>query len=152
MVSFWMVTNSFQLKNIMLSQLQRIEQKFIHIEIDPSDQENHSEENLSMNYYLNVERESDTSPLWFAHIDVELRSESEKQPSSYEGHVSAVGQFHLDEDFPEDKASAMVYMNAGAILYASVRELIRDLTGRSLHGEIDLPILDARCFIPEADE
>jgi preprotein translocase subunit SecB len=68
------------------------------------------------------------------------------------GEITVGGSFVLSEKFPADKAEAMVSLNAGAILYGAIRELVISLTSQSVHGEFILPTLDARTFLPSTEE
>jgi preprotein translocase subunit SecB len=67
----------------------------------------------------------------------------------YIGEIAVVGVFSLPADFQKEKASDMVHMNGGAILYGAVRELLSNISARGIHGPIILPAVDPRCFLPE---
>lgn len=134
----------------MLSAIQRLEQKFTRIELIPSTEEDVSADNQSGGHILIVDQSELDPQIWYARLSVELLS-SEGAVAPYHGNIEVIGQFKLDPKFPVEKASDMVHMNAGAILYGTIRELVYTLTSRSLHGEAELPILDARCFIPKKE-
>ena len=135
----------------MISPIQRISQKFTHIEIIPNTGDDIDAENQWGGHSFVVEHCESDPQVWFARLSVQLKDKDEEHKSPYHGVIEVVGQFKLDECFPEETASDMVHMNAGAILYGAIREIVYSLTSRSLHDEAQLPILDARCFIPSPE-
>lgn len=136
----------------MISPIQRISQKFTHIEIIPNTGDNIDVENQWGGHSFVVEHSESDPQVWFARLSVQLKDKDEDHKAPYHGVIEVVGQFKLDDDFPEETVSNMMHMNAGAILYGAIREIVYSLTSRSLHNEAQLPILDARCFIPSAED
>lgn len=131
----------------MLSAIQRLNQKFTRVEIVASTNLDLSQLNQSGGHSLNVQKDENDQSIWNVRLLVKLGGEHDNE-APYNGNIEVVGQFRVDPAFPQDKVSDMVHLNAGALLYGAIRELVYSLTSRSLHGEADLPILDARYFIP----
>jgi len=76
--------------------------------------------------------------------------ENDQKKSLYRGSVEVLGFFEiLDKNLnPEDD---IVFISAGSILYGVVREMVASLTSRSIHGVIELPILNSKCFAPKSN-
>ncbi|MCE2745933.1 MAG: hypothetical protein LW710_08500 [Burkholderiales bacterium] len=69
--------------------------------------------------------------------------EGEGKTCPYTIDVSAIGFFHYArKDDPELDKRNMVVVNGLAILYATLRELVAQITARSIHGELLLPTVN----------
>lgn len=86
---------------------------------------------------------------WIAKLKLDLIHADDGTRSLYTGTLENAGEFRLHPDVPEADRQKYVAMNAGAILYGAMREWVAMMTARSLHGMIELPTIDARCFIPK---
>ncbi|MBK1830524.1 protein-export chaperone SecB [Verrucomicrobiaceae bacterium R5-34] len=135
----------------MHSPIQLLSRKFLNIELHPQAQ-NEEAWNFGLSHMIFVERDEDDPTLWRATVGVRLKDKEEKQPAPYIGEIRCAGHFRLDPEFPENKAEDMVHLNAGAILYGAIREFVLTHTSQSVHGELVLPTLDARCFLPKTKD
>lgn len=135
----------------MFSVIQLLETSFSHIELVPCQEESPKGEQTG-SHALSVERVDTEEGIWHAKLTVELQNVDDESPAPYTGKFIIVGKFSLHEDFPDESAEKMVYMNAGALLYGAVRETITLLSCRSLHNSIQLPTIDARTFVPKVEE
>ena len=86
---------------------------------------------------------------WMAKLKLDLTHADDGTKSLYTGVVENAGEFRLHPDVPEKDRQKYVATNAGAILYGAMREWVAMTTARSLHGMVELPTIDARCFIPK---
>jgi preprotein translocase subunit SecB len=86
---------------------------------------------------------------WIAKLKLELLHADDGTKSLYTGVLENAGEFRLHSDVPEKERQKYVAMNVGAILYGAMREWVATMTARSLHGLVELPTIDARCFIPK---
>jgi preprotein translocase subunit SecB len=107
---------------------------------------------LSFGHALTVQKQVETDDKWLVRLDVRFSPENDEELAAYLGEVTVVGLFTLDTDFPTENALNMVHINAGAILYGVVRELLSSISARGVHGPLLLPTLDARCFLPKSDD
>jgi preprotein translocase subunit SecB len=135
----------------MLSPLQLQEHKILRIYFDTKKIEEEAAP-LSFRHALTVHKKDEPEGQWLARLDLQFSPENEGETTAYFGEIAVVGVFHLDSDYPSDKASDMVHMNAGAILFGIVRELLSSISARGVHGPIVLPTVDARCFLPKPNE
>lgn len=132
----------------MQSAIQLKNHKFLKIELNAQEFDG-DETHYKLSHSLMVQPNEQDATRWQARLDLRITNDSEDTTSPYVGELSIAGHFTLDEDFPEDKAEQMVHLNAGAMLYGAIRELVLTLTSRSIHGELILPTIDARTFIPK---
>lgn len=135
----------------MLSPIQLQEHKILRIYFDTKKTEGDVAP-LSFSHALTVHQQDAPENQWLVRLDLQFFPENEGETTAYVGEVAVVGVFTLDPKFPEEKASDMVHMNAGAILFGIVRELLNSISARGVHGPIVLPTVDARCFLPKPAE
>jgi len=63
-------------------------------------------------------------------------------PSSYKGSVEVIGFFTVVSDTSDEKRRLKALaIGAPSFLYSTVRETVAFITGRSLHGVFQLPLL-----------
>jgi preprotein translocase subunit SecB len=132
----------------MLSPIQLEEHKILRIHFDTRIIEGDSAP-LTFRHALTASPQDDQGNRWLVRLDVQFMPETEAETAPYMGEIAVVGVFSLAADFPNEKASDMVHMNGGAILFGTVRELLSSITARGIHGAIMIPTVDARCFLPE---
>ena len=135
----------------MHSPIQLIDEKILRINLDTRQVESETSELVFSHAISACEREEQKGT-WLVRLDVHFKPEPAATSGPYIGEIAVVGIFSLAEDFPAAKAKEMVYLNGGAILYGTIRELLTNLTSRAIHGAILLPTLDARCFIPSKEQ
>jgi hypothetical protein len=87
---------------------------------------------------------------WLARLRVEIIHPEGGGKSLYTGVLEIVGEFALHPEVPMADRQKLVSMNSGAILYGAIREWFAIFTARSLHGMVELPTVDARCFMPKS--
>lgn len=133
----------------MLSPIQLEEHKILSIHFDTRIIESESAP-LMFRHGIAVAKQDEQGSRWLVRLDVRFMPETEAEITPYAGEISVAGIFSLSDDFPKEKASEMVHMNAGAILYGTARELLSTITARGLHGPVTLPTMDARCFLPDS--
>jgi preprotein translocase subunit SecB len=130
----------------MHSPIQLLDYKILRINFDTQSMEEQSGE-IEFNHAMEIFRAVEQGNTWLVRLDVQFKAAAEKA-APYIGEIAVVGTFTLAHDFPEDKAEAMVFMNAGSILYGMAREILSNITARAVHGPLLMPTLDARTFIP----
>jgi preprotein translocase subunit SecB len=133
----------------MHSQIQLLGRKFLDIELHP--QSTRGKENgCETSHMIVVIQDEEDATRWRTKFGIKIENISEDEPAPYVGEIIVAGTFELAEDFPAEKAKQMVYLNSGAILYGAIRELVSSLTSQGIHGELILPTIDARTFLPES--
>lgn len=104
--------------------------------------------NFDIRYHLETKHLDEGSDFnWKALFAVSFGEQKTGEPTVYKGDFKLVGYFKLSSDFPEKDAESFVQMNAGAMLYGAVREMVSILTSRSVSGPLELPTIEARQFI-----
>lgn len=69
--------------------------------------------------------------------------EGEGKICPYTIEVSAIGFFHYTrKEDPDLEKRNMVVVNGLAVIYATLRELVAQITARSIHGELLLPTVN----------
>jgi hypothetical protein len=135
----------------MLSGLQIQNHRFVEFHLKPESsltEEELKQRPMTCRHQLKW-RTKDNDPLyWYARLRVEVLHPPEGSKSLYTGAFEVIGEFRVHPDVPETEREKLVALNSGAILYSSVREWVATLSARSLHGMVELPTLDARCFLP----
>lgn len=65
---------------------------------------------------------------------------TDNKPAPYEGHIDVMGIFTVvAAEMPEDQKLKLVAITCPSILYATAREVIANLTARSMNGLFLLP-------------
>ena len=141
-------------KKNMLSNIQILKHIFSRFEVISHESE--AEGLVRINYNLNAhpKETEDESRVWEVTLDLKFSQTEETTPQAlgYEGRVVLTGLFIIHPDFKEEKVEALARMNGGAVLMGAAREAILNQTLRSIHGPIELPLIDARSFLPEEAE
>jgi preprotein translocase subunit SecB len=132
----------------MLSPIQLEEHKILRIHFDTRIIEGDSA-SLLFRHAITVAKQDEQGIRWLVRLDLQFMPETDDGTAPYIGEIAVVGVFSLPAAFPKEKASDMVHMNGGAILFGTARELLSSITARGIHGAIMLPTADARCFLPE---
>ncbi len=81
---------------------------------------------------------------WRLSLTTRFGTEDEKKSAPYSGKVQIIGRFHVDPSLGKTEATRLVHDDGAEVLYAATRELLLNLTSRSLHGEFVLPSV---CFV-----
>lgn len=133
----------------MLSPIQLLEHKILRIHFETRTVEGEAEP-LIFRHSVAAKKQDEQGGNWLVRLDIQFVPESEGGTVPYLGEVAVFGIFALPTDLPAEHAEATVYMNGGAILFGTARELLSNITSRGVHGPIMLPTVDARSFLPEA--
>ncbi|MFW5894206.1 MAG: hypothetical protein ACOCUY_03635 [Verrucomicrobiota bacterium] len=136
----------------MLSPLQVQNRWFGEIRLEPCDGLSEAERNersITCRHSITARHWENDSSTWMVKLRVELVHPDAGPKSLYLGSVEAFGEFEIHPECPDEDRLKYACASGGAVLYASIKELICSITARSLHGMIELPTLDARCFLPK---
>lgn len=139
----------------MLSPLQVNNRWFGEVSLTPTEgltEEELKERSVTFNQSITVNHGEKNTLAWTVKLRIEIIHPEKGSRSIYTGAVEAFGEFKLHEDCPEEERGKFACASGGAVLYASIKELICSITSRSLHGMLELPTIDARCFLPKKHE
>ena len=75
---------------------------------------------------------------WRILLSVKFSAKGVKRPA-HKGEIAYVGIFTVADDYPAEKMSRLVAVNAPTMLYSSIRELVALLTGRTPLRTVLLP-------------
>jgi len=75
---------------------------------------------------------------WMLSLTVQTLDSTE-QPSAYKADVVVVGRFDVDPNFPKEKTPRMVAVTGATMLYGAAREMVANITARSVYGIYTLP-------------
>lgn len=136
----------------MLSAIQVIRHGFRSFKLEAH--EDYSDDSHFVSYYAVevIRREAeDEIDLWDVILNYRFGTKDGEPQGRYEGEVIVEGVFSIRPTFPEEKKENLARMNGGAVLLGAVREAVLNHTIRSINGPVELPLVDARSFLPEAE-
>lgn len=133
----------------MLSAIQVIEHVFTEFSIKAHDNAS-PEAAHTAKYGVRAHREEKHEErIWRVDMVYSFgKGDTEGNPP-YEGTIKLHGFFVIHPDFPEEKCESLAKLNGGAVLMGAVREAVLGHTLRSVNGPLELPLVDARSFLPK---
>jgi preprotein translocase subunit SecB len=137
------------------SPLQLEESFFEAIKVSPSDLHPSPKGEVKVDVECTYGQNANDANKWLVRICVRFGSSSTEQPAPYEGEINLSGLFSVKEGVTEEKQLLLVAINCPSILYASAREILALITGRSTHGQYLLPSVsfaDQRIARPEVEK
>ena len=72
-------------------------------------------------------------------LTVDLGSSTPDQESPYTAILTVEGEFEVAEGYPADARDELVNVTGASMLYGACREMLANLTARSIHGMSTLP-------------
>lgn len=126
------------------SPLQIERHEFLDIEIHATDSaDTHSSLPLEI---ARAYARHDSDPLrWRVELNLRFGGDVDGKPSVYSGMLRIAGYFVIHKKYPEEKIKSLIEVTASSILYGSCREMLANLTARSVHGVVSLPSIS---FVP----
>jgi len=79
---------------------------------------------------------------WHLALTIKIGSASPEKPFIYEGEVQVIGAVEIHDSLPPEKREQIVRVNGIGLLYSAVREMLLNLSERSLHGPLCLPVMN----------
>lgn len=121
----------------MLSPLQLRQHSFtevslVAIENGSADAEVTFEQNLQCGC------KTDNPLIWRVDLQIIMSSDKNK-PFNYSGSVAIRGIFEIHPEFPEHRREELIRINGAGILFGALREMILNVTSRSVKGPFLLP-------------
>ncbi len=141
----------------MLSAIQVLRHVFTEFSVKAvTHAQNGSEIETLVDYEISAfEKEgADRTNLWEVTLSMrfERKDHESNETVDYRGHLSLVGHFMIHPDFPAEKREYLARMNGGAVLMGAAREAVVNQTLRSINGPMELPLVDARTFLPKEEQ
>lgn len=88
---------------------------------------------------------NDEAPLnWRVLLEVTFGPHDTEHPTPYSGKITVSGSFQISESFSEENREALIRVSAASILYGACREMVANLTARSVNGILSLPSISFR--------
>lgn len=139
----------------MLAPIQMINHRFVEFTLKPAmnlTDEDRKRRSLTCRHQFGWHHDKQSN-IWLCRLRVELidPENSPETHSLYTGGFEAIGEFKLHASVPEKDQLKLFSMNAGGMLYASIREWVATLSSRSIHGLVEMPTIDARNFYTEVE-
>ena len=100
-----------------------------------------------INNRLNIKRHKEDPRKFMLTFGLRQKAEKGKAPPAYTFEFDIVGFVTVIAEYPEDKVDTLVKVNGPAILYASIREMVANLTARGPFPAVALPTVT---FVDEA--
>lgn len=117
--------------------------------------EGKSEIETLIDYEINATQKehSEMPNLWEITLKMNFSRKNRKNETvDYKGKLCLVGLFVIHPDFPSEKCEYLARMNGGAVLMGAAREAVVNQTLRSINGPMELPLVDARTFLPKEQQ
>lgn len=136
----------------MLSAIQVIEHVFtnfsVKAHVNPATDAGHT---AKYGVKASQQKEPDEK-VWRVDMFYTFGTEDTEGKPPYEGTIELHGYFLIHPDFPEERCESLARMNGGAVLMGAVREAVLGHTLRSINGPLELPLIDARTFLPKNEQ
>lgn len=117
--------------------LQKIYFTSVHVSANP-DAKDTDVDNIDVDISPRLNKSPEDPRRWTVVLSVKFDSKN-GIIAPYTGQIENIGGFLVHESWPEDQIEKLVYVNASGILYASMREMISIITGRSFFPSLTLP-------------
>lgn len=88
---------------------------------------------------------------WHLSLVIKIGSAAREKPFIYEMEIEVIGEVEIHHSFPPDKRAQIARVNGTGLLYSAAREMVLNLSARSMHGPLSLPVLNFVEFFANAD-
>lgn len=85
---------------------------------------------------------------WQVRVDLSSNPDF-PDTAPYDLHFTAIGIFHVDEDFKHDNLERLIRVNGASVLYSAMREFVALFTSRAPWGAVKLPTVNFRLLTPD---
>jgi preprotein translocase subunit SecB len=113
----------------------------VHVETD-LESENRADEfefdGQTLQWGLDHGRDEDNGTWWVA-VGFGTHQAEDEPRCPYILDVQAVGIVSVSEEYPAEKHEKLAYEYGAALVYGAIREMVTNITGRSLAGPLVLP-------------
>lgn len=114
---------------------------FTHIELT-AEEDGSLENTPDLQPYVQASPAGEDRNSWLLTLGVNLRSHEPQQPFAYRAKFEIQGFVTIDDAYPAENKGELARINGTSLLYSAIREMVLNLTARSAHGPLYLPILN----------
>jgi preprotein translocase subunit SecB len=87
---------------------------------------------------------------WRLILTIHLGSQDEAKPFAYHAEIILQGVVQVNEGFLQERKEQLALVNGFSILYSAAREMLLNITARSLFGAVTLPTISFVTTVKEA--
>jgi len=122
---------------------------FTRVHVDACDKPECQETEATGRIQVNTQcqQHSEDVSRWMVTLHLTANQADGEECPPYTFDIEVVGFFHLSDEYPEEKRAAMLKVNAPAVLFGAMREMVANITARGPYPRFDLPTVT---FIDEA--
>ena len=120
------------------SPLQLHGHRFTEVSLKASEQEK-PQAGFSLSTLRTLRKHADHPRKFLLILRVELGSNSSEQDSPYTATLTIEGEFEVAEGYTAAPPEELVNVTGASMLYGACREMLANLTARSIHGMSTLP-------------
>jgi preprotein translocase subunit SecB len=121
----------------MLSPLQLRQHSFTEVSL-VAIENGAADAEVTFEQQLQCSSKTDNPLIWRADLQITMSCDKDK-PFNYSGCVAIRGIFEIHPGFPENRREELIKVTGASLLYGAVREMILNVTSRSLKGPFLLP-------------
>lgn len=122
---------------------------FTHIELKASGVEPDKAGEGVLVHRLHCMRHKEHPRKFMVSLGLKQTDDKEKGSPLYTFQFDVIGMVTVRDDYPEDKVETLARVNGAALLYAAIREMAANLSGRGPFPIVNLPTVS---FIDEKAE
>jgi preprotein translocase subunit SecB len=89
---------------------------------------------------------------WNLQLQLKIGSSDQNNPFCYEIEIYTVGVVALSGDIPAERRQSIAVINGLSLLYGACREMIMNITARSIFGPCSIPSVNFAQVLKEAQE
>jgi preprotein translocase subunit SecB len=135
------LARNLSLKMTPISPLQ-LQQHFFTLSSIRANPKGSSKAEMSLEPAISFQKRGEQSNEWTLGLRVVIRSAKPEAPFLYEIDIEIQGLVEVHNNFPAEKREQLAVINGLGMLYSAAREMILNVTARSVHGPMSLPTLN----------
>jgi preprotein translocase subunit SecB len=121
----------------MLSPLQLRQHSFTEVSL-VAIEDGSADAEVTFEQQVQCGSKADNPLIWRADLQIIISCDKDK-PFNYSGSIAVRGIFEIHPGFPENRREELIRVTGASILYGAVREMILNITSRSLKGAFLVP-------------
>ncbi len=126
---------------IPLSPLQLKSHSFTHIVLRAR-QNGSADAPVVLEPLVHCQPDANDEKLWHMVLTLRLEDASPDKPFVYEAEVQVVGVAEIRDVVQPDKREQIIRVNGMSLLFSAAREMLLNLSARSVHGPLSLPVVN----------
>jgi preprotein translocase subunit SecB len=106
----------------------------------------------TVNQFVGFSPVPDQPNQWNLQLQLKMGSASQDAPFFYEVEIHVLGVVELSDGIPAENREQIAVINGFSMLYGACRELLINVTCRSIYGPVSIPSLNFSKVLQEAQE